>query len=36
MAQAGYELPEDVPDPTFKRPPWMKKEAGDIQGSLKQ
>ena len=23
MAQRGFDLPEDVPDPTFKRPSWM-------------
>ena len=24
MAEKGFELPEDIPDETFKRPDWMK------------
>jgi hypothetical protein len=23
MARAGYRLPDDIPDATFKRPHWM-------------
>jgi hypothetical protein len=28
MAEAGYELPSEPPDGTFRRPPWMAKKRG--------
>jgi hypothetical protein len=31
MSAAGYELPKDPPDGTFKRPPWM--DGGGVAGS---
>jgi len=30
MAEARYELPDELPDATFKKPSWMRPSKGDV------
>jgi len=30
MSAAKFELPDELPDPTFKRPAWMRRTGGDV------